>query len=49
MPFFNPALPVFCKLAEHLPQMLTQFAIENFAPKLRDENDVIFALPLRVT
>src|SRR6185437_5508367 len=30
-PFFNPALPVFCKLAEHLSQMLAPSAIENSA------------------
>jgi len=44
MPFLNPALSVFRKLAEHLAQMFAQLAIEDFAPKLRDEDNVIFAL-----
>ncbi len=49
MPLFDPAFSVFRKLAEHLPQMLAQLAVKNLATKLRDENDVIFALPLGVT
>ena len=48
MPFFDPALSVFRKLAENLPQVFAQLAVQNLAPKLRNENDVIFALPLRV-
>jgi hypothetical protein len=49
MPLLDPALSMFRKLAEHLPQMLAQLAVQNFAPKLRNEDDVVFALPLRVT
>ena len=49
MAFFDPAIPVFRKLAEHRAQMLAQFTVQNLAPKLRNENDVVFALPLRVT
>src|SRR5271166_1276022 len=29
--------------------MLAQLAVKNLAPKLRNENDVVFALPFRVT
>ena len=49
MPFFDPALSVFRKFAKHLAQMLAQFTVQNFAPKLRNENDVVFALPFGVT
>lgn len=37
------------KLAEQLPQAFAHVALENLAPKLRAEEVVIFALPLRVT
>ncbi len=49
MPLFDPALSVFRKFAKHLAQMLAQFAVQNFAPKPRNENDVVFALPFGVT
>src|SRR5271166_2876459 len=49
MPLLDPALSVFRQLAEHLAQMLAQLAVQNFASKLRNENDVVFALPFRVT
>jgi len=49
MSLFDPALSVFRKLAEHLPQVFAQLAVQALAPKLRNENDVVFALPFRVT
>ena len=49
MPFLNPALSLFRKIAEHPAQMSAQLAVQNLPTKLRNENDVVFALPFRVT
>ena len=46
VPFFHPAFLLFRELSENLPQMLAQLAVQDFTSKFRDENDVIFALPL---
>ena len=49
VPLFHPAFSLFRELSENFPQMLAQLAVQDFTSKIRDENDVIFALPLWVT
>ena len=49
MPFLDPTLFLLCQLFEHLTKMLAQLPIQCLAPIFRDENHVIFAVPLRVT
>jgi hypothetical protein len=49
MPFFNPALLLFCKTPEHLAQIPPQFCVQILPAVFRDENNVILALPTGVT
>ena len=46
VPLFHPTFSLFRELSENFPQMLAQLTVQDFASKLRNENDVIFALPL---
>ena len=45
MPFLDPALLLLGKLAEHFAQILPQLPVQRLPPALRDEDDVVFALP----
>ena len=49
MPLLDPALFLRCKLLKHLAHILPQFRVERLSPALRNENNVVFALPPRVT
>jgi hypothetical protein len=49
MTFLNPAFLLLGQLAKHLPQMPPQLPIQHLASVLGNEDDVVFALPLRVT
>jgi hypothetical protein len=48
MPFFNLALLLLGQPPEDFPQMPPQFLVQSFATTFRDENDMVFALPLRM-
>ena len=48
MPFLDPALLLYCQAPEHLSEVLAQLPIQRLPAVLRDEDDVVFALPLRV-
>jgi len=49
MTFFNAALPLLGQLSKYRTKMLFQFAVQNLPSVFRNENDVVFALPLGVT
>jgi hypothetical protein len=48
MPFLDFRLLLSRKLTKHFSQRLAQFLVQNFTPVLRNENDVVFAVPGRV-
>jgi hypothetical protein len=48
MPFLNPALLLLRQPAEDLAKILAQLHIQRLAAALGNENNVVFALPLRV-
>jgi hypothetical protein len=48
MPLFNPALSLLGQLLEHFAQMLPKALVQHLPAALRDENNVVFALPYRV-
>jgi hypothetical protein len=48
MTLLDPALLLLGQLPEHLPEMRPQLRIQRLSPALRNEHDVVFALPFRV-
>ena len=48
MPFLYPAFLLLGQISKHLPQVLPQLPIEHRPAALRDEDDMIFAIPLRM-
>jgi hypothetical protein len=48
MPFHYPRLFLSGQLMEHLPKVLPQYAVNLFLPSLRDENNVVLAIPFCV-
>src|SRR5260370_41336572 len=46
--FFDPAFLLLRQLAEHLPEVPSQLPVKCLPAALRNENDMIFALPLTV-
>jgi hypothetical protein len=48
MPFLDPALPLLRQPAEDLAKILAQLQIQRLPAALRNENNVVFARPLRV-
>jgi hypothetical protein len=48
MPLFNPALSLLGQLLEHFAQMLPKALVQHLPVALRDENNVVLALPFRV-
>jgi hypothetical protein len=48
MALFKPALLRLGQLAEYLPQVLAQVAIQHLAAALRYKYNVVLAIPLRV-
>ena len=49
MPLLDRAFLLLRKLSEDRTEVLAQLAEKFLAPKLRDEDDVVLALPFRVT
>lgn len=47
-PFFDPAFILRRQLKKHFAQAAAKFDIKRLPPALRDEGDVIFAVPFRV-
>ena len=45
----NLALPLFGKFVKHLSEVATNLAVEHFSTALRDEHNVVLALPFRMT
>jgi hypothetical protein len=45
MAFYDLALPLLGQLVENPAQVSSDLAVEHFAATLRDEHDVILALP----
>jgi hypothetical protein len=48
MTFLDPALFLIGQFTEHLSQMVAPALVQNLPASLRDENNVILALPFRV-
>jgi hypothetical protein len=48
MPFLDLRFLLRRELAEHLTQVLAKLQIQRLPPALRDEDDVVFAVPYRV-
>jgi hypothetical protein len=48
VPFLNPALSLRGKTPEYFSQMLPQFHIQRSSSAFGYENDVVFAVPLRM-
>src|SRR5262249_49676207 len=48
VPLLDPAFLLLRKRPEDLAQMATQLAVEHLPPALRDEHDVVLALPFRM-
>ncbi len=49
MAFLNTAFALFGQLSKHRTEMSLQFAIQHLPSVFRDENDMVFAVPLGVT
>ena len=49
MPLLDRAFLLACELSKYLSEMLAQLPIQRTAPTFGYENDVIFALPRRMT
>jgi hypothetical protein len=49
MTLFDPAFLLFSQPMEHFPKIAPDLTEDHLPPALRDEDDVVFALPLRVT
>jgi hypothetical protein len=48
MPLLDPALLLLGQLPEYLPKVLPQLTVQRLSPALRNENNVVFTLPLAV-
>jgi len=48
LPLFDSALPLLGQLPKDLAQMRPQLHVQRSSPALREEHDVIFAVPLRM-
>ncbi len=49
MAFLDTAFALFVQLSQHRTEMSLEFAVQHLPTVLRNENDVVFALPLGVT
>lgn len=49
MPLQDLTLPLPGQLVKHLPEVATYLAVEHFPTALRDEHNVVLALPFRMT
>ena len=48
MTFFDPAFFLLGQFAKHFAQMLAEALVQHLPAALRDENNVVLALPFRV-
>jgi hypothetical protein len=49
MTFQDLTLPLFGQFVKHLPEVATNLSVEHFSTALRDEHNVLLALPSRMT
>jgi hypothetical protein len=48
MPLLDPALLLLGQLLEYLPKVFPQLDVQRLSAALRNENNVVFAVPLAV-